>query len=178
MLFQEPEHWCVVNYYELNTRLGVPFEATNVSFFASFLLKHMIDFKSWWDTINKCMRLKLIFIVRFKYRRIHESEHSWSALPRRDIESKSRIVNKDVSTTYWKRYSPYNSSHCSFKLENLKVLKWCIVMDRWQSQMFPIRPFLSRYKCEINFMLFIDYPFLHFRVQIWVNCMAQVKLPL
>lgn len=29
VLFQEPEHWCVVNYYELNTRLGVPFEATN-----------------------------------------------------------------------------------------------------------------------------------------------------
>ena len=122
------------------------------------------------------MRFKLSFIVCFKYRRIHESEHSWSALPRRDIESKSRIVDKDVSTAYWKRYPLYLRSFFLFKLEYLKALKWCIVMDRWQLQMFPIRPFLSRYKCQINFMLFISEPTLkHFRVQTWVNCMAQVK---
>ena len=29
--FPEPVHWCVINYYELNTRLGVPYEATSVS---------------------------------------------------------------------------------------------------------------------------------------------------
>ena len=44
--FPEPIHWCVVNYYELNTRLGVPYEATSVSKLLYFqkLYKRLISF--------------------------------------------------------------------------------------------------------------------------------------